>query len=166
MSPPVWTVGQVLAAADVNNWFVPLVAIKGSDQSVTSSTVQVGDLALFLPLAANCSYRIDANVNYEGGTQGSSDIQWSFAVPGGSTMNYQGTFNDTSGNAACPRLAGTSTNHAGTNGGGFIRTIGIKGLIQVSSTAANLSFNFAQNTSSGTATTVHAGSWIMAQRLS
>jgi hypothetical protein len=164
--PPTWTVGEVLAAADVNSWFVPLVAIKGSDQSVTSSTVLVGDLALFLPLAANCSYEIRAGINYEGGTQGSSDFQWSFSPPGGSNFHYQGRYLDTGGNPQLPYLTGTSTNHAGTNGGGNIRTFGVSGLIQVSSTAANLSFNFSQNTSNGTATTVHAGSWMIAQRVS
>ena len=166
MSPPVWTVGQVLAAADVNSWFVPLAVVKGSDQSVTSSTVQVGDTALFLPLAASCTYLWRANIYYEGGTQGSSDIQWSFAVPSGSNCRYSGVYQDTGGNVVAPNLVGTSTNHAGSNGAGNYRSLQFQGHIATSSTAANFSLNWAQNSSNGTATIVHAYSWLMAQRVS
>lgn len=166
MPPPTWVVGQVLAASDVNSWFVDLVAIKGSDQSVTSSTALVGDLALFVPLAASCTYVINMMVNYEGGTQGASDIQWTFVPPTGSTFHYQGRYLDTGGTAQLPYLTGTSVNHAGTNGAGVIRSLGITGLIQVSTTAANLSFDFAQNTSNGTSTIVHAASWMTARRVS
>ena len=166
MPPPTWTVGQVLAAADVNSWFVPLVAVKGSDQSVTSSTTLVGDLALFVPLAASCSYEVRCMINYEGGTRNSSDLKWGFSVPGGSTMRYSALFVGPGGSTNVQMLTGTSVNAAGTNGAGVIQSLQMTGLINVSSTAANLSFTFAQNTSNGTATIVHATSYLIAQRIS
>ena len=166
MPPPTWTVGQVLAAADVNSWFVPLVAVKGSDQSVTSSTTLVGDTALFVPLAASCTYEVRCMIDYEGGTRNSSDLKWSFSVPGGSTMHYAANFVGPGGSTNVQMLTGTSTNAAGTNGAGVVQALTINGLINVSSTAANLSFTFAQNTSNGTATIVHATSYLIAQRVS
>lgn len=164
MPPPTWTVGEVLAAADVNSWFVPLVADKGSDQSVTSSTLQVGDLALFLSLAASCTYEVRGIIDYEGGTQGSSDIQWGFSIPSGSVGAYNVVCVGTTGTTIYARFGWTSTGTAGTNGGGNRRMLNINGYITTSTTAANLSFTWAQNTSNGTATVVHSGSKLIARR--
>ena len=166
MAPPTWTVGQVLAAADVNSWFVPLVAVKGSDQSVTSSTTLVGDTALFVPLAANGSYEVRCMINYEGGTRNSSDLKWGFSVPGGSTMRYSALFVGPGGSTNVQMLTGTSTNTAGSNGAGVIQALQMTGSITTSSTAGNLQLQWAQGTSSGTATIVHATSYLIAQRIS
>src|SRR5258708_21076330 len=65
MVAPTWVTGQVLAAADVNSWFVPLVAYKNADQSVTSSTTLVNDSALHLTISAGANYLMHCYLDYE-----------------------------------------------------------------------------------------------------
>lgn len=166
MSPPTWTVGQVLAAADVNSWFVPLVAVKTSDQSATSNTALFGDSALFVACAANATYRVHANILYEGGTLNASDLKWQWSFPSGATwtFHYLGV---TPGGLTTVGLVGSgaTTFASGSVGAGNYRAVEFVGTLVTSSTAANLAFNWAQNTSNGTPTIVHALSFLELQRV-
>ena len=168
MAPPTWIVGQVLASADVNNWFVPLAGIKTADTSRASTTTAANDPDLIVQLAANATYEWVAWLYYEGGTQGASDLKldWS-SVPAGATIRGSATYVNASGGAVT-EIAFTNggTLAVGTNGGGAVRGIRAIGTIVTSSTASGFAVKWAQNTSSGTATIVHAGSILRAQRVS
>ena len=89
MPIPTWSPGQVLVASDVNSWFVPLAVVKGGDQSVTSSTVVVNDTALVVAVASSATYQFSCFISYEGGTQGSSDLKWTWTTPAGTAGNVQ-----------------------------------------------------------------------------
>lgn len=162
-----WSVGDVLASADMNAWTVPLAAYKASDTSRASNTTQASDPDLTVAVAANCTYWVDVWLNYEGGTQGSSDLKLGFAVPSGATLRSSATFTGQSGgsNTEGYYASGGSALTPGTNGAGNIRGFILHGTLAVSSSAGSLTLSWAQNTSSGTATTIHTGSVLVLQRI-
>ena len=165
MPVPTWTVGEVLASADVNAWFVPLAAVRTSDQSVTSSTTLVNDDTLVLPIAASATYIFDCYMYFLAASGG--DIKWTFAAPSGAVLDYYALHNEGGGtlldNSATTYGASSTPNAAG--GGGAAEAIGMHGTLAVSSTAGNLQLKWAQNTSSGTATTVKANSHLVLRRV-
>jgi hypothetical protein len=164
-----WNVGDVLASADMNTWTVPLVGLKASDTSRASNTTAANDPDLIVQLAANATYEWRTWINYEGGTQGSSDLKIQFtSVPSGATLRGSATYVNASGGAVVEVYvtSGGGSLAAGTNGGGAIRGFRAVGTIVTSSTASGFAISWAQNTSSGTATVVHAGSILKAWRVS
>lgn len=165
MGIPTWVTGQVLTASDVDTWFVPLSSVKGSDQTVTSSTALVNDTALVLAAAANATYKFDCLVIYTGATGG--DIQWTWAVPSGATLLYQCLHNEGGGtglnNSHLVNTAGF-TGLGAASGGTTNIGLGMTGTFQTSSTAGNLQLRWAQNASNATPTTVRALSSIMLRR--
>lgn len=144
----------------------PLAVIKGADQTITSSTTFANDNALFVSVVANATYLVQLFIDYEGGTQGSSDIKWTFTGPSGWTMRYQGIYRDTSGTVQANCFTGASGPAAGTNGAATLRSVGILGTIVTSSTPGTVQLQWAQNTSSGTGTIVHAQSSMQLWRIS
>jgi hypothetical protein len=169
LAVPLFTVGQVLTAALVNSWLAPIAAYKASDESVTSSTVLQNDNDLVVAVAASCTYMLDLYVNYEGGTQGSSDLKLGWTVPAGTTVTWGHIGVNTVGTITQASVATTSdqtnTPSFGTNGAGNALSAFIRGTVLVSSTAGNLQLQWAQVTSSGTATKVKAGSYMLLQRI-
>jgi hypothetical protein len=166
VAPPIWVVGQVLSASDVDNWLVPSAAVKTADQSVTSSTVLVNDTELSLPLAASVTYLFQCYIDYEGGTGGASDIQWLWSLPAGSFMRYTNPHRNLAGTpVAGDTSTGTATDAASTGGAGVLRALQMMGSIVCGVTAGTLQFRWAQNTSSATSTIVHAQSCVMLQRV-
>src|SRR5579859_2291920 len=136
-----------------------LQVVKGSTQTVTSSTTLQNDTALLVAVLANTSYLFDCDLFYNGGTLGSSDLQWQWAGPSGATLLYQAVYGDTLGNPQV-RQAGTfaSVFAAGTAGGGTNRAASMSGSLVTGPAAGTLQLTWAQNTSNGTGTTVLAGS--------
>lgn len=168
MAPPTWVVGQVLTAADVNNWFVPLCVTKLSDQSKTSNTTIAADTELFLPVAVSATYWFTFSIDFEGGTQNASDIKFNWTVPAGTTLRYhsvrEGLVAGTANVVNCQ--TGTDVVAAGTKGAGNLCGTSGWGTLLTAGTAGNITFQWAQNTSSATATIVHAQSVLMLQRVS
>jgi len=56
---PVWTVGEVLSASDVNSWFVPVVVFKAADEGPITTTTLQNDNELILPVTTGASYLLD-----------------------------------------------------------------------------------------------------------
>jgi hypothetical protein len=140
----------------------PLAAVKTSPESVVSSTVLQNDDALFLTVAANSTYKWKCQVFYVGGTQASSDIKVQWTGPGSAALSWNsmhfttaGAFSDTSFNDF------TTVNVIGTNGAGNNRTIHMEGTL-VTVSAGTFQLQWAQNTSSATATQVLANSTLLA----
>src|SRR5215475_13232657 len=167
LAPPTWAVGQVLTAADVNGWLVPQCAIKTSGFTATSNTTLANDPHLILPVAANAIYDMMMFLWYEGGTLGSSDLKAAHTTPASTNWNvhiiaFNGAGNDVS------RLSwqnGSTPFIWGTEGAGNMRGVQVRGLISTSSTSGNIQWQFAQNTSSATTTTVHSQSYMTLQRV-
>ena len=144
----------------------PLAAYKGALESVTSSSTLQNDDALFLTLLANATYDLDMFVAYNGGTQGSSDLKGAFAIPSGATLVYG--FNS-NGLTSTPHVgfygSGTGAFTAGTGATTATNwTLRLSGTI-VTSAAGVLQFQWAQATSSATATSVLPGSKLTAVQI-
>jgi hypothetical protein len=164
---PTWAVGQVLASSDVNQWFVPFAVVKPGDTSRASNTAVASDPDLTIPgLLANASYEFYCYLNYEGGTQGASDIQWTWAVPASATLRYGLESVNTAGAVTVGVThAGADVPSARTNGAGNLLAIYMSGTLVLAGTGGAITLQWAQNTSSATATIVHAQSLLRLRRL-
>ena len=166
-----WAVGDVLTSSDMNVWTVPIAVIKPANTSRNTTTTVTSDPDLTLPLAASSTYDIRMLVNYDGGATGASDIKWTFTVPAGATGIYVAAHQNISGVYAGAFVnnwtdgPGLSATQANTNGLGNNLGIFFNGILAVAGTAGNLTFQWAQNTSSGTNTRVFAQSYMVAQRI-
>ena len=161
MPIPTWSVGQVLASADVNSWFVPLAAVRTAGQSVTSSTTLVNDNTLFLPLAASSTYIWLAFLDYEAANGG--DIKYQWTVPTGGVLRGGSSYMALTGVAVSwQEFNAAAVSSARGNGAGNGQSAVAYGSVTTGVTAGNLQTQWAQNTSSATATIMHLGSFIIA----
>jgi hypothetical protein len=159
-------VGEVLAAADVNAWFVPLSAYKASDQSDSSGATSFhSDNDLLVTVAANALYDLRLFVIYSGGTQGSSDFQFAWQFPASTTMTWtwQG-LNSSGAQTSSAFFDQTGGPAAGTNGAGNKRVIVATGTVDTSAASGTLVLRWRQNTNPAVATVVYAGSELVLTR--
>lgn len=164
---PAITAGQRITASLLTS-MLPVFALKTADQSVTSSTVLVNDTDLFVPVVASATYAIDCYIRINGAATGTGDIKIAWTIPTSATMSYTSYGTTTSSPAVqyeATANTATTTRAVGTNGATDMG-MAIKAFIVVSTTAGNVQFQWAQNTSVGTATIVRANSWMRFQRIS
>lgn len=166
MAIPTWSVGQVLASADVNSWFVPIVTIKPSDTSRNNTTSMTNDPSLALALKAGCTYAISGVIFYSGPTAGSSDLKFTFNPPPGNNGQYFVGHQNLSGAfAGAFQNSWLDTVTANTNGVGTVMCLAFQGINAIGASDGNLQFQWAQNTSNATNTIVKAQSYLVAQRI-
>lgn len=166
MPLPTWSVGQVLAASDVNNYFVPLAAYKTSDTSRSNSTSPSNDPDLTLTLAASAFYWFEFFLNFEGSATGSQGIKWGFTVPTGTLVRYHGTWSNVTSNAEVGHTwTGAQQPSAGTDGAGNLHGASGRGTVFTSTTAGSITLQWAQNVSEASAITLHAQSALILQRI-
>lgn len=155
---------RILASMIAN--VAPLAGYKSSDQSVTSSTTLVNDNALTISVLASATYFWVMLLDYEGGTRGSSDLKISMSVPAAATARFWMGRQDAAGTNTSSFMGSQSTTYAaGTNGAGVLTGLLAVGTLAVSVTAGSFTLQWAQNTSSGTATIVHAQSVLAAWQI-
>lgn len=140
----------------------PSAAFKGADESLTSSTALQNDDALFVALAASATYVFIGFANVTGAAIGTGDWKGAFTAPSGATVTVECI--------AYPTTAAGTLNGNAVRGAGGVMIAGVNGtagspVVLIGSvingaTAGNLQLQWAQNTSSGTATTVKAGSFL------
>lgn len=137
---------------------------KTANESVTSSTTLQNDDQLVLAVAANTTYVLDMMLIYSGAEAG--DLQLNWTVPTGATMDYRwdgpptsitGTSDGDTRYGALNAPPGTST-AIGATAGNLI-AFG-RGLLVVGGTAGNVQLQWAQSSSSGTATTIKSNSYM------
>jgi hypothetical protein len=83
MPPPVYSPGQVVGAADVNSWFLPLAAYKLTGTARSSTTTRTLDPDLQLTVAANSVYEINAYLSYDTANTGGIGLAFGFTGPTG-----------------------------------------------------------------------------------
>jgi len=152
MAAPTWSTGEVLYAADVNAWFVPLVGLKTSDLGRTGTNLVV-DPDLQFNLAAGAQYEVNADLFYKcSGT--TSSFQWSWTVPTGSTAGlYHAIYKGLSGGDVIEADMWTDSAHQGyINTANFIYGITITGSIGAGSTGGTFGLNWAAYTAGNTIT--------------
>lgn len=166
--PLAFVSGQLLTASALNA-LIPVEVIKAVNQTVTSSTVLVNDSELAVTLTAGRTYKIQLGLIANGAVAGDIKVAW--AVSSG-TMTMVGTRLATGPAASTTttadttaRVSASQTSLTLANSYGCDTTLqtGITEEFLISVTVTGvLTVQWAQNASSGTATTVGSGSWILA----
>lgn len=159
--------GHIVTTADFD--LIGIYALKTGDESVTSSTTLQNDDQLVLPLAANARYIFDGWLHYLGAATPAGDLKLSLSVPSGATVHWTNFGVNTSALTAynvVPEGTGLAGPRAvGTNGATEM-SCQPRGYLTVGSTSGNLQLQWAQNSSSATATTIKAGSHLRLVRVS
>lgn len=156
--------GQRLTAAQLNS-IAPAGTIKGADESLASSATLQNDNELFVACVANATYLFRCFLDYEAAA--TIGLKWTWSVPSG-TLRYAATYlaNTTGTPPVVGALElGSGTVGAGGNGTGNLMSVLMEGTL-VTSSAMTLTLQWAQNTSSATATIVHAQSSLAVWRMS
>lgn len=173
MAMKTFVTSDVLTASDTNVYLVnTIVAIKTATESVTSSTVLQDDDQLTVSVLASSTYEVFCQVFYDGNPAG--DIKYDFVGPAGATFVASCHRLTTGATALSDATAPMSVDQytMGTPIGvgavttGNTATTTFRGLLVVSSTAGTFKLQWAQNTSSGTATRVFANSYMVLRRVS
>jgi hypothetical protein len=159
MAVPTWVVGQVLAAADVNSWFVPTAAYKTANLNRTSGLYTI-DPDLQFTLAASAYYEVRAGICYTGTT--GTGFSWAWTLPSGAGGGYGAAFN----------LSGTGASNIGYQWSASPGTAGTPGSTQSillhgfisSGSGGTFGLQWATGTP-GTAATCGQGSVLVAQRI-
>lgn len=180
MPVPVYSVGQVVGAADVNLWFLPLAAYKTSATTRANNTTRSADPDLQLAIPASSAYEVHAYISYS--TASVSGIGCNFALSSWSGISghwsavYRVTGDTVTTSGAGPGSAidfswgdyagaGGTWASAATPGDGKFHTILIEATVIVAGTAGTLSFNWAQDTTNATALSINTGSRLTARRI-
>lgn len=163
-------------AEDTESWLAPLFAYKDSDESVSSATTYQNDDHLILSLPANRIYVLDAFIQYFAQDNSTvPDLKFRFAFPSGGSI----AFGRMCANAGTTGVNSTSVDFSSTVGFdtssptsnmvagamGLAATLLIRGVVRSGTTGGTLTFQWAQNSSSGNAIVVQAGSYIHLRRV-
>ena len=165
MPPPTWVTGQVLSAADVNSWFVPIVAVKVADTSRSSTITVTADPELSVTIPGAGTWYLLCYLNYEGAAAGTGDLKIQVTSVG--SLRYHAIYQGAGGaaNVGSTFQGGGTPSGFATAGAGNLCGGTIHGTL-VTATSGTTTLNWAQNTSSATATILHAGSSMMLRRIS
>lgn len=171
MAMQVFTVGQVLAAADVNEYLVNTrYAAKAADTTRASTTTLTADPDLTLPVDANKSYRLECMIIAN--SNATANFKLNFTRPSGmnafGTALGQGLGGFGSGIPYDAQSGLDITSNIPTFAGNAITdfAVQISAVIVSSSTAGSLTLQWAQNTSNAGNTIVRQGSWMLLRRVS
>lgn len=166
---PTILAGQRITAALLTSMQAQ-IAYKTTSTSRASTTTIASDPDLQLPVAANAVYSLEGLLVYNGGNV-SDDLRMGWAAPSGASMTWVATGQNTSATTGVGTVITdaqdlTSTAYSlGTIANARGMTAMLRGLLITSSTAGNLVLQWAQFTSSATATSMLAGSHIGLQRV-
>lgn len=143
----------------------PLCAYKSIAQAVASSVTLQSDDALLLQLAANAVYYFRCKLGYSGAASGSGDLKLGWSLPGSASMDYALYGNH--GGSATPGWWETQSSVPGLNteGAGASLACVMRGTVTTGEAPGAMQLQWCQNTSSATATTVLAGSSLIAWRI-
>ena len=175
-APRTWTDGELVTKAimdpHVRDNFLAtgphLIARKTSDQAVTSSTVLVDCTSMVLPLLANEVWYYKFFIIYGAGTVGDMKLGWTFPAAG--DLQMSGPAASDAGGTLAYYVFSTTTSPTTArsfigNGTASYVTLPFEGVFVNGANAGNLTFQFAQNTSDATSTTVKAQSTVWGVKL-
>jgi hypothetical protein len=155
--------GQVLTvSAGAPAWSTSwTTVVKASDENRQSNTTLADDGALLVPLAANTNYIIRGEVFYN--TPTTADFKFSFNGPASPSLvniahfgvDADGTAVGSPGSDEAYGVSTSATGAAGTFG-----WVKFSALIRNGANAGNFAFQWAQNSSVASNTTVRAGSHV------
>ncbi len=164
--------GQRLQAALLEQ-FVPLFIRKGTDESVTSSTSVQADDELTIASIPPGIWEFSGQLWVVGISSAAQDIKIAFAFPTGiftfagiglhaNWTNADGS-RDVNSEGELEASTSLAASHAFGTFTGTNVPVPLAGLLE-NTASGDLTLHWAQNTSSATATTVKAGSWMMLRK--
>jgi hypothetical protein len=141
------------------------LAATSTGTSVTSSTVLINDPDLVLPVVAGAIYLFDSWLNYVAASGGGFKFQW--AVPSGAGLLYSALHNEGGSTGLDNSCLVQSQNDAVycQGAGSTVTAAHLAGVLAVGPAAGNLQLTWAQNTSSGTPTTLRSQSSVALRRV-
>jgi hypothetical protein len=139
-----------------------VVALKTTNESVTSSTTLQNDDQLVVPVAANTKYMIEGFIIYDG--LSAAGLKVAVTAPAGATTSFA-AFGPQSGG---PGINSYNANVVAAGGALGLECNGVgtligaepKGYVATAGTSGSLQFQFAQVVSNATAVRVFANSWL------
>ena len=147
----------------------PVAASKTSATSRSSTTTVTDDPDLqLLNLQASATYQIDGWLSYHGGSgAGEGDLQFGWRASAGAAGGWSGIYAGNSGNFgwATRHGWGDSPVSAGTIGASNPQWVKIDGTLATGAAPAYLVLQWAQNSSTSTATVMEAYSFLRAVRI-
>jgi len=164
MYPVIYAGSRVTAGLLIS--MLPLIAVKGADQTRNNDGTLGDDSELRLPLAQDGQYLLDLLVRFS--TGGPPDIKTAFTVPSGTTMTWAprgaapgvtGVFGDINFESRTEADAAVF----GDGGGGPVYAR-LAGRVLAGATAGLLQFQWCQNVATVSDTKVLAGSWMKLRR--
>lgn len=164
----IFSVNEYLSSSDVNAYCAQQQFVrKTSDESVTSSTTVQDDNELSMTLNANTNYWVDGHLITDGAVGG--DVKLQFVVPSGTirwlangpVVSATGTVTDVNRNFQ----VGSSPVTLGTIASGTNSVILIFGIVRVGASGGTFKLQWAQGSSSGTATRVRTNSVLRCVRM-
>lgn len=148
----------------VLNEMLPDIAVKTSNTSRSSTTTLAADPHLVLALEANATYDFDLDLSYNGNTNGSGDLKFGFTGPSGFTMAFGTLVVSIPAGVSLGGGTQSTTVVSGSAGTGTPLYARASGILTTSATSGTLTLLWAQNTSSGTNTTLTTGSKMRLKR--
>lgn len=172
MAMKVFSVGDVLAASDVNEYLVNTKYVEkppspGGDTSRASNTTLTNDPDLSLAVDANKKYEVAVRLQYL--ATNTPNLKISFTVPGSTTFAGEIIAIGTGGsvttiNAIDAGNPVTATYHiAGVSP--FDGAIKVSGILTTAGTGGNFTLQWAQDTSSAATTIIRGGSSMLLRRV-
>jgi hypothetical protein len=135
---------------------------KTSDETITNDATLNNDSQLFFTVAANTTYQFRLEVLFDSGS--TPDFKYRHSGPANPTLvritqqdSPPGSTTLTYSVATAFSAADVVVNGGAVTNGGYVK---LTGIIQNGANAGTFRFQWAQNNSSGTATTVRAGSYV------
>lgn len=142
-----------------------MFAHKAQDQATSSQATLFVDDDLSITLNTNTSYVVTAAITASS-TAIQPDINMSFNIPDGSSMALTfGSFDGTAKVAGSGLFSATTTEVSIDLPSTGLVVIHINGVITTGSTAGNVEFKWAQNTSNATEIKVFKGSYLRAKEI-
>jgi hypothetical protein len=141
--------------------------LKTTNESVTSSTTFQNDDHLVLTLGANETWEFEGWIVASVGNNNAPDFKYRFVLPAGASIIYNRTHQLTTASSASEfalvtAASGASSEFSIDMASNNVFLVRVRGVVTNGNTAGNLQFQWAQNSSHSTATTVQAGSFIKA----
>lgn len=159
--------GQRLTAALIEQ-FVPLSVVKGTDETVTSSSTVQADDELFIASIPPGEWVLRGELWVSGQSGSNQDVKFGWTFPTGtftwSVYGYHANWSNVDGSRDANHEGDVLMTPSPSNARGFgtVTSANQPHLVsgRMSSTASGtLALTWAQNTSSVTGTTMKAGSW-------
>lgn len=145
-------------------YLVALSGVKSANQVISSQTTLINDADMRFAIAANSLYEFHVHMRYS--SPSGADWKSSFTVPAGASAHFQRVgLNNTGNFAGGFDSADTDTIISQGQGASTSLAADFFGWVSTSSTAGNLIFQWAQNTSNAGNTTLYQNSYLTGRRI-